>query len=79
MRLKAIITTYRRDHEHRALQERRWFARQPSVEQAVVVAALARSPSGKRLSHQSRIPKAALERAHHSLSACLDRISLNNS
>ena len=41
-------------------REERWFTIQRTLENAIVRAAMAVSPSGKRLNHQRRIPKLVL-------------------
>jgi hypothetical protein len=64
---ETIISAYERDHKQNAAREQRWFAVQPTLEKAIRVAALALSPSGKRLSHQRRIPQAVLETARSAL------------
>ncbi len=56
-----VVEDYVRDHQRNAERERRWFAVQRSLRAAVEIAALAESPSGKRLSHQCRIPARVLE------------------
>lgn len=69
-----IIAAYVRDYRAGAHQEQRWFAIQKSLEDAVSLAALAQSPSGKRLSHQRRIPAAVLATARRALLANLRRL-----
>lgn len=59
--LESVVDDYIRDHRNNAEREQRWFAIQPSLPKAVEVSALAKSPSGKRLSHQRRIPSRVLE------------------
>ena len=59
--LDSVVDDYIRDHQDRAEREQRWFAIQPNLRRAVEVAALAQSPSGKRLSHQRRIPGRVLQ------------------
>lgn len=59
--LDRIVDDYIRDHQHGAQQEQRWFAIQPDLRTAVEIAARAESPSGKRLSHQRRIPSNVLQ------------------
>jgi hypothetical protein len=54
--LKDIVAAYVRDHRPRAARELRWFAIQRTFANAVTLAAVAQGPSGKRLSHQRRIP-----------------------
>ena len=51
-------------------RELRWFAEQPSLRMAVARAAIARGPCGQRLSHQRRLLRQSLARAH--------RVLLNN-
>lgn len=59
--LDRIIEDYIHMHRDRAKREMRWFALQPSIVKAIEMAALAKSPSGKRLAHQRRIPVSVLE------------------
>src|SRR5204862_5374331 len=51
-----IVDHYIREVRDRARDENRWFAIQRTLSDAVEVAAMARSRSGKRLHHQRRIP-----------------------
>jgi hypothetical protein len=69
-----IVDDYIRDHQSNAERERRWFAIQPNLKTAIDMAALAKSPSGKRLSHQRRIPATVLERSRTALAARSSRI-----
>ena len=69
----AIAKDYR---EHAALGRRRecrFFAKQPTFEKAVELAALSVTEEGKRHSHQRRIPRTVLHRAWRAL----DRTSLS--
>lgn len=59
--LTAIANDYIKRHRKNAEKELRWFSIQRSLADAVSLAALAKSPSGKRLDHQRRIPRAVLE------------------
>ena len=59
--LNAIIHDYVNKHWQDAEKELRWFTIQPTLAKAVSLAALAQSPSGKRLDHQRRIPRCVLE------------------
>lgn len=52
----------------------RWFIVQSSLEDAVSVAALAQSPSGKRFSHQRRLPGSVLARARLELQRSIENI-----
>jgi hypothetical protein len=72
---ETIIAAYIRDHQNRAAQEQRWFALQPTLEKAISVAALALTPSGKRFSHQRRIPVAVLERARAALMSNIEELA----
>ncbi len=54
--LRDVVEDYVRVWQHRQGREGRWLARQPSIEAAIKTAAMAVSPSGKRLNHQRRIP-----------------------
>jgi len=77
--LTGIVRDYVRDHQYSAEQERRWFAIQPTFRQAVEVAALAKSPSGKRLSHQRRVPERVLEESCRQLVAKLPALEASRS
>ena len=55
-----IVDHYIREVRDRARDENRWFAIQRTLSDAVEVAAMARSRSGKRLHHQRRIPTPTL-------------------
>jgi hypothetical protein len=68
--VRAYITRYRRDAE----KELRWFAIQPTLSDAVSLAALAQRPSGKRLDHQRRIPRAVLEQSRWRLLRTIKRL-----
>jgi hypothetical protein len=58
--LDDIVRDYIHCFRDRQGREHRWFAIQRSLEDAITNAAMAISPSGKRLHHQRRIPKAVL-------------------
>jgi hypothetical protein len=76
--LEEIVADYIQCHRRNAEKEQRWFAIQPTLEDAISFAALARSPSGKRLSHQCRIPESALTESRQrllSLEASLSQAS----
>lgn len=77
--LARIVCDYRRNHQYNAEQEQRWFAIQPTFCQAVEVAALAKSPSGRRLSHQRRIPERVLEESCRKLIAELPALAASRS
>src|SRR5688572_24579624 len=67
--LKSIVIAYLRE---KAAGERAYlsfYARQPSLSSAIMKAALAELPSGKRFSHQRRIPRRVLEKARKVLLA----------
>jgi hypothetical protein len=64
---RKIVSAYLEDHQKKAEKQQRWFAIQPNLEEAVKQAALARSPKGKRLSHQRRIPNAVLTEGYKQL------------
>jgi hypothetical protein len=54
-------------HKAAADGEQRWFRLQKNLKEAIKNAALARMPSGRRFSHQRRIPSETLARAFDSL------------
>jgi hypothetical protein len=68
--LYAAIKDYMSSHRQNADKELRWFAIQPSFEKALSLAAYAKGPSGKRFSHQRRIPLAVLEESYGRLKPC---------
>jgi hypothetical protein len=72
--LNEIATAYIRDFRMRAARERRWFAIQRSLEEAISLAALARGPGGKRLSHQRRIPGSVLADCRRQLLSAIPRL-----
>lgn len=65
--LERIVDEYIRDHQDSAEREQRWFTIQADLRRAVEAAALAQSPSGKRLSHQRRIPGHVLQESRRRL------------
>ena len=65
--LESIVSKYIRDHQRNADKERRWFEIQPNLLKAIETAALAQSPSGKRFSHQRRIPGHVLKESYRRL------------
>lgn len=67
--LRDIVDAYIRDKRDGAARELRFHAIQRSLADAVSVAALCKSPSGKRHSHQCRIPFASLDEARRRLLA----------
>ena len=64
-----VVHDYVTEYQTRSEREMRWYASQPSLERAVAVAALSKLPSGKRHSHQRRIPAAVLEEGRDRLLA----------
>lgn len=67
--LRGIVDAYIRDKREDAARELRFYAIQRSLADAISVAALCKSPSGKRHSHQCRIPFASLAEARRRLLA----------
>lgn len=65
--LSEIVRDYKRRFRRRAAAELRIFAGMGSLDKVVIEAGLARMPSGKRWSHQRRIPAAILEEAERRL------------
>jgi len=63
MKPEAIIRTYLTQIRPRANEELDWFRRQPTLSEAIRLAALAVSSKGKRYSHQRRLSKTTLEQA----------------
>lgn len=72
--LNDIVSAYIRDHRDGASRELRWFAIQRTLEGTVSLSAMAQGPSGKRLSHQRRIPRHALAHARRRLLAQIPRM-----
>ena len=75
MTLREIVADYIRYRRADAEQEQRWFAIQRTLQEAVSHAALAVSPSGKRLSHQRRIPQSVLAKSGRRLFVSLPALS----
>lgn len=69
--LDDIVADYIGRYQGNEAAQRQWFADQSTLEDAVTVAALAVGPNGKRLSHQRRIPEAALQEGRRRLLECL--------
>lgn len=67
--LQAIVRAYVRECRPRLEAQLHSFAHEPTLASAVARAALARSPEGKRYSHQHRIKLATLREAQRRLSA----------
>jgi hypothetical protein len=65
--LDEIVSDYIRELRPKAAKEHRWFAIQRTLEDAVSLAARAKKPSGKRFSHQRRIPSAVLAKSEKAL------------
>lgn len=72
--LGAIVDDYIKRHRKGAEKELRWFDIQPSLAEAVYLAALAKGPSGKRLDHQRRLPQAVLEENRRRLLHAVERL-----
>src|ERR1700730_6341989 len=66
-KLDDIVADYISRYQERAEKELRWFSIQRTLEDAVRISALAKSPSGKRLPHQRRIPESVLRESHRNL------------
>ncbi len=77
--MRAIIADYKAKYREDAEKELRYFKIQRSLEDAVSLAALARRPSGKRFSHQRRIPKSVLRKVERRLLAAVPTIRRANS
>jgi hypothetical protein len=75
MTLEEIVGLYIRECRDDARKEIRFFEIQRSPSAAIQKAALCVLPSGKRHSHQRRIPKAVLEKAEASLQAAGKRLA----
>jgi hypothetical protein len=67
--LRAVVADYLSYVATSADAELAFFQSLPSLEDAIRTAALAQRPDGKRLSHQRRIPRAALEESARRLLA----------
>jgi len=63
MKQEAIIRTYTTQIRPRATGELNWFRQQPTLREAIRLAALAKNRNGKRYSHQRRLSKTVLEQA----------------
>ncbi len=78
-KLCLIIADYVKLHQKRAEQELRWFAIQPTLAQAVSVAALAKGPGGKRFSHQRRLQESVLVESRRILLEEIERLQSSSS
>jgi len=67
MTLDEIVTDYIHEYREKARKEMRFFQIQRSPSAAIRKAALCEKPSGKRHSHQRRIPRVLLEQAEAKL------------
>jgi hypothetical protein len=65
--LTRIVQTYLESRAEGEEKYLRYYAMQRTLPDAITKAALAELPSGKRFSHQRRIPRAVLERAREVL------------
>lgn len=63
MRKEAIIRTYITHIRPRINKELDWFRQQPTLSEAIRLAALTVNSKGKRYSHQRRLSKTVLEQA----------------
>lgn len=61
--ITAIVQDYIRRHRPNAIRELQYFRNIPSLKEAIEQAGLARTPNGKRSSHQRRIPASVLQQA----------------
>ena len=62
-----IVADYIQRHRNDAEKEQRCFEIQRTLEATISLAALAKGPGGKRLSHQRRIPESALSESRSRL------------
>src|SRR5689334_14626278 len=65
--LRGTVADYVREERGKWRDEKKFFRRLPSLQAAVEWAALCKRPDGKRYSHQTRIPLAALRMARRRL------------
>ena len=65
--LRHVVSHYIIYRRERSTKELRWFAIQRTLDDAVSLAARAKKPSGKRFSHQRRIPMSVLSESEHRL------------
>jgi len=70
-----IVNDYICRFKKKAEEELEYFKSQRSLKEAVSKAALARKPSGRKFSHQKRIPKSVLEKAQKILLSNIDEIA----
>lgn len=74
--LDLIVRLYRRDHQPRLAAQLESFASEATLESALVRAALAQRPDGKKYSHQGRIKRSVLaESRRRLLTLDLSRVS----
>jgi len=69
---RSIVADHEKSSSRPSPRELRFFAIQKSLERAVGLAALAEGPSGKRVSHQRRIPMSVLHESRRQLLARID-------
>lgn len=69
-KLDDIVADYISRYRERAEKELRWFSIQRTLEDAVRISALAKSPTGKRLPHQRRLPESVLRESYRNLLNC---------
>lgn len=67
MSLESVVRHYRKFFRPNAQAELKWFVRQPTLEKAIEFAALATDQQGRRFSHQRRLTRNNMERAHKAL------------
>lgn len=78
-RLWAIITHYKNNGGKRAEAELKIFRNQPSIVEAIYLAALGNKPNGKRFDHQREIPRIALCESKVRLIREIERLKSVNS
>lgn len=76
---EAIIRKYTSDIRPYANEELSWFREQPTLSEAIRLAALAINSKGKRYSHQRRLRKEVLEQARYILFKNQEDIKLSPS
>ena len=65
--VNAIVRAYRQRFQRVLAAQLRTFSEEPTIEAAVIRAARAETPDGRRYSHQRRIPKATLAESRERL------------
>src|SRR5712691_4162242 len=72
--IESVVESYIRNKRQGARDELRFYQHQPSLQNAIEVAALARTEAGTKHRHQARIPRSVLKKALDKLIARADAL-----